>query len=81
MVKTESTLINHFVHWFQAISANMNAKAQRKALSALQKAASSVIADEWDGEESLNVVKAAPAQSNLRRVEYSAEMAEIGIPP
>ena len=42
-------LINHFVHWFQAISVNMNAEAQRKALSASQKAASSVFANEGCG--------------------------------
>ena len=59
----------------------MNAEAQRRALSALQKAASSVFADEGDDEESSNVVDAAPVQGDLRRVEYSAEMAEVGFPP
>ena len=78
---TDVVLINHFVQWFQAISANINAEAQRRALSALQKAASSVFTDEGDDEESSNVVKAVPVQSDLRRVEYSAEMAEIGFPP
>ena len=53
LVKTEVALINHFVHWFQAISANMNAEA----LFALWKAASSVLTDEWYDEENLNLVK------------------------
>ena len=44
----------------QVISANMNAEAQRKALSASWKAASSVFTDEGDDGESLNVVKVAP---------------------
>ena len=77
---TDVALINHFMRWFQAISANMNAEAQRRALAASQKAASSVFADEGDDEGSSNVVKAAPVQGDLRRVEYNAEMAEIGFP-
>ena len=44
-------------------------------------AGSSVFPDEGDDEESLNVVKVAPVRGDLRRVEYSAEMAEIGFPP
>ena len=59
----------------------MNAEAQRRALSASWKAASSVFTDEGDDEESSNVVKEAPIQSDLRRIEYSTEMAEIGFPP
>ena len=31
LTKTEAALINHFVHWFQAISPNMNTKAQKRA--------------------------------------------------
>ena len=58
----------------------MNAEAQRRALSASQKAASSVFADEGDDEESLNMIKVAPVRGDLRRVEYSAEMAEVGFP-
>ena len=81
LAKNEAAPINHFVHWFQAISANMNAEAQKRALPASQEVASSVFADEWHGEESLKVVGEAPVQSDLRRVEYSAEMAEIGFLP
>ena len=59
----------------------MNAEAQRRALSASQKASSSVFTDEGDDEGSSNMVKVAPVRGDLRRVEYSAEMAEIGFPP
>ena len=58
----------------------MNVEAQRRDLSVLQKAASSVFTDEGDDEGSSNVVEAAPVQGDLKRVEYSAEMAEIGFP-
>ena len=57
---TDVVPINHFVQWFQAISANINAEAQRRALSASWKAASSVFTNEGDDEGSLNVVEAAP---------------------
>ena len=57
---TDIALINHFVQWFQAISANMNMEAQRRVLAASQKATSSVFADEGDDEGSSNLVKAAP---------------------
>ena len=60
LVGTDVLPINHFMQWFHAISANMNAEAQRRALAALQKAASSVFANEGDVEGSLNMVKAAP---------------------
>ena len=60
LAKTDVAPINHFVQWFQAISANMNAEAQRRAMSASQKADSSVFTNEGDDEESSNVVKAAP---------------------
>ena len=59
----------------------MNVEAQKRALSASHKSASSVFADEGDDERSLNMVKAAPVQGDLRRVEYSAEMVEIGFLP
>ena len=72
--------INNFMQWFQAISANMNAEAQKRALVASRKAASSVFTDVGDDEESLIAAEAAPAQGGVRRVEYSAEMAEIGFP-
>ena len=52
----------------------MNAEAQRRALSALWKAASSVFTDDGDDEESSNMIKAAPVQGDLRSVKYSAEM-------
>ena len=71
---TDVVPINHLVWWFQAISANMNVEAQRRAIAASQKAASSVFANERSDEGSSNV------QGDLRRVEYSAEMAEIGFP-
>ena len=81
LVRTDVVLINHFVWWFQAISVNMNAEAQRRALSASHNAACSVFTDEGDDEGSSNVVKVAPVQGGLIRVEYSAEMAEIGFIP
>ena len=81
LAKTEVAPINHFLCWFQAISANMNAEAQKRALSALRKAASSVFTDEGDDEESSNVAEAAAVRSDLRKVEDSAEMTEIGFPP
>ena len=64
------------MRWFQAISANMNVEA----LAASRKAASSVLADVGDDEESSIAAEAAPAQGDVRRVEYSAEMAEVGFP-
>ena len=57
---TDVAPINHFMQWFQAISANVNVEAQRRALAALQKAASSVFTDVGDDEGSSNVVEAAP---------------------
>ena len=80
LVKAEAGLINHFVCWFQTISANLGVKVQKRALSASQEAASSVLTNEWYDEGKLNVVKVAPVQSDLSRVEYSAEMAEIHFP-
>ena len=79
-VKTEVRLINHFVHWFQTISANLNVEAQKRALSASWEAASSILANEWYDERKSDAVKVAPVQSDLRRVEYSAKIAEIGFP-
>ena len=38
----------------------MNVKTQKKALSASQEAASSVLTNEWYNEWKLNAVKAAP---------------------
>ena len=53
--------INNFVRWFQAISANMNAEAQKRALVASRKVDSSVFADVGDDENSSAVAKAALA--------------------
>ena len=75
-----ATLINNLVQWYQAIFANMNAEAQKRTLAASRTAACSVFTDVGDDEEGLTVAEAAPAQSDVRRVEYSAEMAEIGFP-
>ena len=58
----------------------MNAEAQKRALAASRKAASSVFTDVGDDEVSLIAVQAAPVQGDVRRVEYSAEMAEVGFP-
>ena len=44
-VTADVTSINNFVQWFQGISANMNAEAQKRALAASRKAASSVFTD------------------------------------
>ena len=78
--KAEVGSINHFICWFQTMSVNTNAKAQKRALSASQKAASSVLANEWYDKGKSDAVKVAPVQSDQRRVEYSAKMAEIGFP-
>ena len=56
----DASLINSFMRWFQAISTNMNAEVQRRALAASRKAASSVFADVGDDEESSIAAKAAP---------------------
>ena len=50
LAETDAALINHFVRWFQAISANMNAEAQNRALAASRKAASLVFTDVRDDE-------------------------------
>ena len=60
MVGTDVTPINNFVQCFQAISANMNTEAQKRALAASRKAASSVFADVRDDEASLIAVETAP---------------------
>ena len=68
------------MQWFQVISANMNTEAQRRALAAPGKAASSVFTDVRDDEVSLIAVKTAPVWGDVRRVEYSAEMAVVRFP-
>ena len=78
--KAEVGPINHFVHWFMTISANMRVKAQKRALSASREAASYVLANEWYDESKSNAVEVAPVQNDQRRVEYSVGIAEIGFP-
>ena len=78
VVGADVTPINNFVQWFQAISANTYTEAQKRALAASRKAASSVFADVGDDEASPIAVKTAPVRGDVRRVEYSAEMAEVG---
>ena len=58
----------------------MNVEAQKRALMASRKVASSVFTDVRDDEESPIAAEAAPVQGDLRRVEYSAEVAEVGFP-
>ena len=58
----------------------MNAEAQTRARAASRKAASSVFADVRDDEASSILVQAAPIQGDVRKVEYSAELAEVGFP-
>ena len=82
MVGADVTPINNFVQWFQAISANINTEAQKRALAVSKKAASSVFTDVGDDEASLITVKIAPVKTapvsgDMRRVEYNVEMAEV----
>ena len=63
--------------WFKTISANLNEEVKRRALFACWEAASSVIAEELCD-------RGEPAEATLgrpeaRRVEYSAETANISI--
>ena len=81
VVGTSATLINNFMHWFEAISANMNLEAQRRALVASRKATLLVFADAGDNKASLIAVKTAPALGDVKNVEYSGEMAVVGFTP
>ena len=81
VVGTSATLINNFMHWFQAISANMNLEAQRRALATSGKAASSVFTIAGDNKTSSNAVKTAPALGDVRKVKYSVEMVAVGFAP
>ena len=81
IVGTSATLINHFVHWFQAILAKMNPAAQRRSLATSRKAASLVFTDTGDDEMRLIDVKTAPALGDVRKVKYSAEMAAVWFTP
>ena len=56
----------------------MNTEAQKRALAASRKAALSVFTDFRDDDASSITVNAVPVQCDVRRVEYSAEMAEVG---
>ena len=47
---------------------------------ASMKATSSVFADAWDDEGDLIAMKTAPTLGDVRKVEYSAEMAAVGFP-
>ena len=58
----------------------MNTEAQRRALATSRKAASSVFPDVGDKEVSLIAVETAPVRGDVRRVEYSVEMTEVGFP-
>ena len=78
---TSAALINNFVHWLQAILANMNLKAQERAQVASRKAASSVFTDAGDDKTSSIAVKTAPVLGDVRKVKYSADMAAVGFPP
>ena len=53
--------INNFMRWFQAISANINAETQKRALVASRKAASLVFTDVGYDEDGFAVAKATPA--------------------
>ena len=63
MVGVDVTPINSFVQLFQGISTTMNTEAQKRALAASRKAASSVFTDVGDGEVSLIAVKTAPVET------------------
>ena len=63
VVGADVTPINNFVQWFQAVSANMNTEAQKRALAASRKVASSVFTDVVDDEASSIAVKTAPAKT------------------
>ena len=58
----------------------MNTEAQRRALTASRKAASSVFTDAGDDKATSIAVETAPVQGDVKRVEYSVEMAEVGFP-
>ena len=72
------TLPINFVHWFKAISTNMNPEAQQRALVASRQAASSVFTDAGDDEGDSIAMKTAPTLRDVRKVKYSGEMAAVG---
>ena len=63
VVGADVTPIKNFVQWFQAISANMNMEAQKRALAAHRKATSSVFTDVGDDEVGLIAVETAPVKT------------------
>ena len=77
LAKVEASPIKHFLCWFQTISANLDTEAQKRESSALQKATSSVLTNEWYDEGILSVVKVALIQSDTRRVKYSARRGKL----
>ena len=52
----------------------------KRAFAAFRKAALSMFPDVGDDETSLIAVPAPPVRVDVRRIEYSAEMAELGFP-
>ena len=81
---TESALINLFMSLFETISANLDETVKRRTLFACQEAASSMIAEELcDREELAEATHERPEATHgcpeARRVEYSAETADIRI--
>ena len=81
VVGTSATPINNFMHWFQAMSANMNLKTQQRALAASRKAASSIFIDAGDDIMSSIADKTAPHLGDVRKVKYSTELATVGFAP
>ena len=59
----------------------MNTEAQRRALATSGEAALSVSTDVGDEEASLIAFQTAPAQGDVRKVKYSAEMNAVGFTP
>ena len=78
--RAETNPVNHFVCWFNTNSANLNTEVKKKTLFASVEAATSGIESEWCDEKKSDVEGAAPAQSDVRQVIYSAEDVVIGFP-
>ena len=82
--RTEGTgtlQINNCVHWFKAISTNMNPEAQQRALTASRKAALSVFTDTGANEGDGIAVKTTPTLGDVRKVKNSTEMTAVGFAP
>ena len=78
---TRTLPIKSLVHWFEAIFANMNPEAQRRALVASRKAASSVFTDTRYDEGDLIAMKTAPTLGDMKKAKYSTEMVAVGFDP